>query len=175
MPVGVSRAVIEVLLDRIQQGAATLSSEGCVTYVNQRLATLLGQSRAQLLGKPLAELVAPADREALAAALADGHDGTSQCRLALPRVNGGEVQALATFAPLGHGQASCLVSEVTQASHGTVLAHEVRKMLGAVRDSLELLRRVPLEAETQRAVTAMERESARLHELLNSRDQGQSS
>ena len=175
MPVGVSRAVIEVLLDRVQQGAATLSPEGYVTYVNQRLTAQLGQSRAQLLGKPFAELVAPADRDALAAALANGYDGTSQCRLAMPRVNGGEVQALVTFAPLGHGQVSCLVSDVTPAGNGTALALEVRKMLGAVRDSLELLRRVPLEAQTQRAVTVMERESARLHELLNSRDQGQSS
>lgn len=176
MPVGVSRAVIEVLLDRIQQGAATLSPEERIAYVNQRLASLLGQSRAQLLGKPFAELVAPADRDALAAALANGRDGASQCRLAMPRVNGGgEVQALVTFAPLGHGQVSCLVSDVTQASHGTLLALEVRKMLGAVRDSLELLRRVPLEAETQRAVTTMERESARLQELLNSRGESQSS
>jgi PAS domain S-box-containing protein len=168
--------VIEVLLDRVQQGAATLSPEGLVTYVNQRLAALLGQSRAQLLGKPFADLVAPADREALAAALANGRDGTAQCRLAMPRANGGgEVQALATFAPLGHGQASCLVTDLTQTSHATALAHEVRRMLGAMRDSLELLRRFSLDAEAQRALATMERESARVHELLNSREPAQSS
>jgi PAS domain S-box-containing protein len=168
MPVAVSRAVIEVLLDRVQQGAAALSPEGRIAYANQRLAALLGQSRAQLVGKPFADLVAPADREALAAALANGRDGTSQCRLAMPRVNGGsEVQALLTFAPLGHGQASCLVSDLTQASEATALAHEVRRMLGAVRDSLELLRRSSLDPEAQRALATLER----LHELLNSREQ----
>jgi len=64
----VSRAVIEVLLDRVLQGAATLSPEGGLTYGNQRLASMLGQSRAQLVGRPLSELVAEADRATTAAA-----------------------------------------------------------------------------------------------------------
>jgi PAS domain S-box-containing protein len=114
MPSAVSRAVIEVLLDRVSQGVATLSPEAHLTYLNQRLATMLGRTRAQLLGKPLAELVAQADRETLADALATGRDTASQCRLAMPRSNGGgELQALLTFAPLGHGQVSCLVTDLS--------------------------------------------------------------
>src|SRR4051812_16763613 len=113
MAAGVSRAVIEVLLDRINQGAGTLSPEGRVAYANQRLASMLGVARAQILGKPFTELVVEGDREALASALAAGRDTASQCRLLMPRANGGgELQALVTFAPLGHGQASCLVSDV---------------------------------------------------------------
>lgn len=116
MPSAVSRAVIEVLLDRVSQGVATLSPEGHLTYLNQRLATMLGRTRAQLLGKPLTELVADADRETLADALSTGRDTASQCRLALLRANGGgELQALLTFAPLGHGQASCLVTDLNRA------------------------------------------------------------
>jgi PAS domain S-box-containing protein len=115
MPTGISRAVLEVLLDRVSQGAATLSPEGQLTYANQRLATMLGRTRAQLVGRALAELVAEIDREALAAAIAAGRDTASQCRLALPRANGGgELQAMLTFAPLGHGQASCLVTDLGQ-------------------------------------------------------------
>lgn len=112
---GISRAVIEVLLDRVNQGVATLTPEGRFSYANQRLASMLGQKRAQLVGRPLEELVAEADREALAAALATGRDTAAQCRLAMPRPNGGgELQALLTFAPLGHGQASCLVTDLTK-------------------------------------------------------------
>jgi PAS domain S-box-containing protein len=176
MPIGVSRAVIEVLLDRIQQGAATLSPEVRIAYVNQRFASLLGQSRAQLVGRPFAELVSQTDRESLASALATGRDGTSQCRLSMPRGNGGgELQALVTFAPLGHGQTSCLLTDLAQGNHVIALAHEIRSMLGAIRNSVELLKRSPLDADCQRAIAAMERHSAQMLQLLNSKEQGPSS
>ena len=111
MPQGVSRAVIEVLLDRVSQGAVCLSPEGQVTYANERAASMLGVSRGQLIGKPLFELVAQGDRETLEFALLNAHDTAAQCRLALARNNGqGEVRALLTFAPLGHGQLSCIVT-----------------------------------------------------------------
>jgi len=89
---GVSRAVIEVLLDRVDQGAATLSPAGNLTYANQRLATMLGKQRVQLV-------------------------------------------ALLTFAPLGHGQTSCLVTDLAQALPPAQLAQEVRSLLGAMRSS----------------------------------------
>ena len=112
MPNGVSRAAIEVLLDRVNQGVSILSPEGRITYANQRLGAMLGLARMQVVGKPLADLVAEADREALAMALANGRDVAAQCRVALQRPNGaGELPVLLTFAPLGHGQASCLVTE----------------------------------------------------------------
>ena len=113
MPQGVSRAVIEVLLDRVSQGAGTLSPEGQLTYANQRLASMLGLNRAQLIGKPLVELVAEPEREALASTLESARDTAAQCRLVLPRSNGaGPMQALLTFAPLGHGQLSCIVTDI---------------------------------------------------------------
>jgi PAS domain S-box-containing protein len=172
MPTGVSRAVIEVLLDRVQQGAATLSPEGSIVYVNQRLAALLGQSRAQLLGKPFVDLVSQTDRETLASALATGRDGTAQCRVAMPRMNGGgEVQALLAFAPLGHGQASCLVTDLAHGNHAAALAQELRNMLGG----LELLKRSALDADGQRAIAAMQRYGARMLELLNAKEKAPSS
>jgi nitrogen-specific signal transduction histidine kinase len=167
MPNGVSRAVIEVLLDRVNQGAATLSPEATVSYANQRLASMLGQARAQLVGKPLRDLVAEADRDTLADALANGRDTASQCRLAMPRANGGgELQALLTFAPLGHGQASCLVTDLTQGKNVSVLAHEVRNMLGTSRNAIEVLKRFSLEADAQRALDSIERQTARILELM---------
>lgn len=164
---GISRAVIEVLLDRISQGAGTISAEGELLYGNQRLAAMLGKPRAQLVGKPFAEIVAEAERDTLAAALSAGRDGTGQCQLALPRNHGqAELHAMFTFAPLGHGQASCLVTDVGQANLVRSLPHEVRNMLGTVRNSLEVLKRATLEPDAQRAVEAIDRQSARMLELL---------
>ena len=115
MPQGVSRAVIEVLLDRVSQGAGTLSPAGHLTYANQRLATMLGINRAQLIGKLLLELVAEAQRDALSSTLESARDTAAQCRIALARPNGqGDLLVLLTFAPLGHGQLSCIVTKVAE-------------------------------------------------------------
>ena len=106
---------MEVLLDRVSQGVATLSPEATVVYANQRLAAMLGRTKAQLVGMPLTELVATADREALSDVMSSGRDTASQCRVTFARANGnGPFQALLTIAPLGHGQASCLVTDLSQ-------------------------------------------------------------
>ena len=47
-----------------------------------------------------------------------------------------------------------------------VLAHEVRNMLGAMRDSVELLKRASLDADGQRALEAIERLSGRILQLI---------
>jgi PAS domain S-box-containing protein len=145
MATAVSRAVIEVLLDRVNQGAVTLSSEGQLVYANQRFASMLGMTRSQLIGRPFPDLVAAADRESLAAALTAGRDTASQCLVALPRTNGGgELQALVTFAPLGHGQASGLVTDLGD-------------MLGSLRSAMELSKRKP---------DTIERQTGRILELI---------
>ena len=101
-----------MLLDRVSQGAVCLSPEGQVTYANQRVASMLGVSRAQLIGKPLYDLVVPGDRETLESTLTNARDTAAQCRLAFSRHNGqGALHAMLTFAPLGHGQLSCIVTK----------------------------------------------------------------
>jgi len=167
MPNGVSRAVIEVLLDRINQGAGTISAEGALLYSNQRLAAMVGRPRAQIVGRPFTEVVAEADRDTLAAALSAGRDSAAQCQIALPRNHGhGALPAVFTFAPLGHGQASCLVTDVGQAAMLRSLSHEVRNMLGTVRSSLEVVKRFTVEPDAQRALEGLERQSAKVLELL---------
>jgi PAS domain-containing protein len=167
----VSRAVIEVLLDRVNQGAATLSPEGQLSYVNQRLATLLGRTRAQLVGRPLVELAAEVDRATLAEAIAAGRDTAAQCRLALPRANGGgSLQALLTFAPLGHGQASCLVSDLSQGRPSATPAPDVRELLSGIRNAVEVLKRSGLEGDAQHTLESLERQTTRVLELLSARE-----
>lgn len=78
----------------------------------------------------------------------------------------GELQALITFAPLGHGQASCLVTDLTEGKHVSVLAHEVRNMLGTIRNSVELLKRSSVDSDGQRALESIERHSGRILELM---------
>ena len=125
---GVSRAVLEVLLDRVQQGVAAITADGRIAYANQRLASLLGVGRAALVGRPLVELAAEPERAALAEALAAGHETASQCRVAMPRAGQSDLQAFVTFAPLGHGQASCLVTDVGQGKDAGAVVENLRRV-----------------------------------------------
>lgn len=51
------KPTVELILERIDQGAAIASPEGTITYANERLAAMAGASRHALLGLPLARLV----------------------------------------------------------------------------------------------------------------------
>lgn len=51
------KPTIELILERIDQGAALASREGTITYANERLAAMAGGPRRALLGMPLARLV----------------------------------------------------------------------------------------------------------------------
>ncbi len=51
------KSTIEIILERIDQGAATASPDGTITYANERLAAMAGAPRRSLLGTPLRRLV----------------------------------------------------------------------------------------------------------------------
>ncbi|MEP7009568.1 MAG: ATP-binding protein [Acidobacteriota bacterium] len=59
-----------LLIERMQQGAATLAADETIFYVNQRLADLLGVPLSDLIGSRLSDFVVEADRDELSNALA---------------------------------------------------------------------------------------------------------
>ena len=72
-----------LMVERMQQGAVTLSDRGDILYTNQPFADMLGYPIQTLIGRALAELVAPSDRTLLAALLASEHGAATQGELSL--------------------------------------------------------------------------------------------
>ena len=60
------------LIEQMQEGAVTLTSDGIIHYCNGRFAEMLKQPLERLMGGLMENLVAPADRAALAAMLREG-------------------------------------------------------------------------------------------------------
>jgi PAS domain S-box-containing protein len=60
-----------LLIEVMQQGAATVSREGIVVYCNQYFAELLGRRQEDVIGAPVRELVVEDDRSPLMRMLAD--------------------------------------------------------------------------------------------------------
>jgi PAS domain S-box-containing protein len=98
-----------MMVERMQQGAVTLSSRGDILYTNQPFAEMMGQSIAALIGTPLAEIVAPPDRALLAALIEAKHGTTSQGELALLHKDGGRISTLVAVALLPEEGGVCLI------------------------------------------------------------------
>lgn len=178
-----ARDPYQVLADRIQQGAFTLSPRGRIVYANARLIRLLGVPADRLLGAPFESYVLPADRPALAALTGarhgrkNGNGNAMQVEVHLLRAAGDPVQALLSAATLADGQSMWLVTDLSEAKRHQasdertrkflgMLAHEFRNMLNGMRLSVELLRREERAAERAKAIDALERQMQRMLEVV---------
>ena len=173
-----SVAAAEMLLDRVEQGVLTVSWDGKVTYANRRIAAMAIVERSSLVGAPFLELVAEAERAKLHTVLGSGREAPTQQRFALRRADASELPVLMTFAPLAHGQASCVVSNLTEQKRreesadrlsrflGT-LARELRNMVAPMRVSAGVLEQVQsLDHDGRSAVEAIQRQTGRMLALL---------
>jgi PAS domain S-box-containing protein len=113
-----------LMVERMQQGAVTLSDGGDILYTNQPFADMLGHPIQTLIGKSLAELVAPSDRALLAALLASTQGAATQGELSLLQNNGGRVAALVSVALLPEEGGVCLIVTdlTTQKAYEAIVA-----------------------------------------------------
>ena len=169
----------QILADRMQQGAATLSAGGEVIYANERLtASMLKVPRPTVLGAQLERFVVEKDRGALAACLLAARKGNAQCELRLAAADGTPLYVLLSATSLGSGQAICLFSDISlQKRHAAtdertrkflgMLAHEFRGMLATIGYSAAFLKAgTPLEPKAREAVETIERQTQRLSALV---------
>ena len=174
-----ARDPYQVLADRIQQGALTLSPQRRIVYANSRLVRMLGVPAEHLLGTAFESYVIAPDRAALAAALAprmeNGNAGQVEVRLR--RATGDWLQVLVSVATLADGQSLCLVTDLAESKRHAasdertrkflgMLAHEFRNMLNGMRLSVELLKREGEAAEHGKAIDSLERQMNRMLQVV---------
>lgn len=88
-----------ILVERMHEGALTLSTAGLILYCNRHFAALIEHPLERIVGRPLSEFVAPQHREALQALLTDGAGGSVRRELTLHALTG-PVPTLAAASPL---------------------------------------------------------------------------
>ncbi len=98
-----------VMVERMQQGAVTLSSRAEILYTNQPFAAMIGRPIAELIGVPLSDLVASGDRALLRALIEAKHGSTTQGELTLLHKDGGRVSTLVAVALLPEEGGICLI------------------------------------------------------------------
>jgi PAS domain S-box-containing protein len=106
-----------VLVERMQEGALTLSEDGLVLYGNRGFAEMLGLPLEQVIGAPLARCVVAREQAALHAAVGAARSGSVRREFTLLRADGGIVPALLALGPLpadaGEAALSLVVTDLT--------------------------------------------------------------
>ncbi|HXU31901.1 MAG TPA: ATP-binding protein [Thermoanaerobaculia bacterium] len=116
-----------LLIEQMQQGAATLTSDGTIFFANQRLAELLGVPIGSLIGTPFRGYVAPGDRAVLADALDQALHGNVHREVAIQRGDEAFPAALAVSPLLVHESVLCLL--VTDLTMQKRQEHERERLL----------------------------------------------
>jgi PAS domain S-box-containing protein len=101
-----------ILVERMHEGALTISTAGLILYSNRHFASLIERPLEQIVGRPLAEFVAAQDIDALRGLLGDGARWSVRRELTLQGRNG-LIPTLAAANPLDEGDSSAVLLIVT--------------------------------------------------------------
>jgi PAS domain S-box-containing protein len=167
-------APYRTLVERMRQGAVTVQHDGTIVYANERFISMIGVPPGRLIGTPLSALVAESDRAAFGSMLTAREN--AQAELKLRCGNGERPITQATMTSLD-GHKLFLFTDLTeQKRHEAsdertrkflgMLAHEFRNILGPIVNSVEVLKRKGLDADGQKSVEMIERQTSRLLGLV---------
>jgi two-component sensor histidine kinase/PAS domain-containing protein len=113
-----------ILVERMHEGALTLSTHGLILYCNRHFATLLERPLEQIVGRPLAEFVPATDIPALNGLLSDGARWSVRRELTL-HGRDGFIPTLAAANPLVDEDSSAvllIVTDLTAQKHSEEIA-----------------------------------------------------
>jgi PAS domain S-box-containing protein len=180
---GAAHHSYRAMVDRMQQGAVTVSCDGEVLYANDRFATMVGMSGDHILGRVIGSWFVPSQRETLRQTLARSAAGSAQAELDLIGREGNALPVLVTGAPADvSGSVTLVVTdlreerrhrEIEEAGRRkdeflAVLAHELRNPLAPIRNAVQVLQWMPeLAPAARQAVEIIARQSATLTRLLD--------
>jgi signal transduction histidine kinase/CheY-like chemotaxis protein len=173
-------APYRALVERMQEGAATLSVSGDVVYCNQRFADLVRLPLAQVFGAPIGRFLPPAEGEILRAMLEHG-SGRYQTHLMLNGREATEVQVTLSSIVLDDVEHRTLIlSDISSLARAqrenrskdeflAMLAHELRNPLGAIQGAVHALTLMNQNAEpmAQRATGIIKRQVVHMARLVD--------
>ena len=143
-------APYRALVERMQEGAATLSLRGDIVYCNQRFADLVCVPLEHAIGESIGRFLPPAEGEILRAMLEHG-SGRYQTRLILNGRESTEVQVTLSSIVLDDIEHRTLIlSDISSLARAqrenrskdeflAMLAHELRNPLGAIQGAVHAL------------------------------------
>lgn len=136
-----------ILVEQMQQGAATLNLEGIITYCNRSLAELLQVPLERLVGLPLNDFVARDSLRTYEILIREGQVSASSGEIRAQRSDGSMLPAFFTFSALTTDASAALgvlITDLTAQKHQAELAlayESLKQSEAALREREEELRR----------------------------------
>jgi PAS domain S-box-containing protein len=168
------------LVDRMQQGAVTISLAGDVLYVNDQFISMVGRPRETLLGRSLRDVLGSDVVDDFLAAVGDE---TAPSEFTITRNDGSRVKVALMAQRVDNVDAVTLIlSDLTERDRHrqiqerarrndqflAVLAHELRNPLGSIHNAVEVLgRSTTLSTAERHSVDLIHRQSATLARLVD--------
>jgi signal transduction histidine kinase/CheY-like chemotaxis protein len=172
-------APYRALVERMQEGAATLSLTGDIVYCNQRFADLVCMPLEQVFGASIGKFLPAAEGEIVRAMLDHG-SGRYQTRLVLNGEEATEVQVTLSSIVLDEVEHRTLIlSDISSLARAqrenrskdeflAMLAHELRNPLGAVQGAVHALSMMnQTEPMAQRATGIIKRQVVHMARLVD--------
>jgi len=153
-----------LIIEKMQQGAVTLTADGAIAYANGRLHDLLALEEGLLVGSRFASHVTDAAVPLYHALMESARNGGGEAELELRRSDGSVFPALVTSARLfRHTEIICLIvtdlslqkADRQKDEFLAVLAHEIRNYLAPMRNGLQVLNLIGSKAEDVARVRQM--------------------
>jgi len=166
------------LVDRMHEGAVTVSIDGHVLYANDRFAAMVGKTREDVLGQSLGtvlgtdavdDMVRSGARQAAELTILHADGGRMRVGISAERMQGVDAVTL-VLRDLTERDRHVEMQERAQRNDRflAVLAHELRNPLGAVRNAVEILHRSGALVDSQRfALDVIGRQSETLVRLVD--------
>ena len=137
-----------LIIEKMQQGAVTLTTDGAIAYANERLHDLLGLEHGTLIGSQFGSRVAAPAMPLFQTLLERARSGGGDAELEFQRSDGSVFPALVTAVRLfRHTEIICLIvtdlslqkADRKKDEFLAVLAHEIRNYLAPMRNGLQVL------------------------------------
>jgi len=169
-----AQAHYRALVERMRQGAVTVTPDGAIVYANERFVSTIGLPHGRVVGQPLSSMVAEGDRAALQTMLSAGD--SAQGELKLRCQNGSRPVMLASMTSLDNHKLLLFTDLTEQKRHEAsdertrrflgMLAHEFRNILAPISSATQVLKLKAADAESQKSAEVIERQTSRLLALV---------
>ena len=153
-----------MIIEKMQQGAVTITGDGSIAYANGRLHDLLGLEQGVLVALPFASHVTDDAMPQYRALIERARSGGGEAELELRRADGSHFPALVTAARLfRRTEILCLIvtdlslqkTDRQKDEFLAVLAHEIRNYLAPMRNGLQVLNLIGLKGDDVSRVREM--------------------
>lgn len=150
------------VVERMEQGAATVSVKGEVLFANQRFTDMLGVPMSKLFAAPVEAYVTAQDRARLGSfLLVAAHN--SAIEISFARDDGTPLLARVALASFADGYLTLLITDLRPLHR----LSEASQALGTIRDELHNLESAPgLDAAARKTIESVGQRVARLSALL---------